>query len=83
MVVGLRAGHGWVFEDPIVRKIRSDLHEAGHQYRREIFTKIAVGTGAATSTFFAGVKILNLSAILWQTTHLNLLEPLLSALTAP
>ena len=71
----------WIFEDPVARKIRLDLREAGREWWHESITKVAIGLGAATSTFMAGVKILDLGTAVWRIMDMALLTPVLNALT--
>ena len=71
----------WFFEDPVARKIRLDLRDGRHERRREAWASLVVGAGAAASTFLAGVKILDLGAVLWRLTDLAFLAPVMSALT--
>lgn len=84
MMAGANPGSTrWIFDDPIVRKIKLELRDGARNRRRAVLAKIVVGTGAATFTFFAGVEVLDLGAILWRVTDLYLFAPLASALTPP
>jgi len=73
----------WIFDDPAVRKIRHELREGASERRRAFVAKLAIGVGAATATFIAGVEILNLGAIVLRLGDLVMFAPLASALTMP
>jgi len=73
----------WIFEDPAVRKIRHGLREGTQERRHAAAMKVAVGTVAATATFYAGVEVLGLGGLVWRIADLTLFSPLASAFALP